>query len=168
LTSASLHLARRGGPPRRGGGQHGQNLVEFALVGPLFLVLILGILEGALYVNARITLDNAAREGARLAAICGDSTTYNGFQSCSDAGAAAVKSNLGILDPKQLGSLTVACSPVAASDCSFQNVQITSTPAGQTVDVSLSYTYNFYLGPFVGAAAPQATMTAHARAISQQ
>ena len=50
-------------------GESGQSLVEFALVLPLLLALLCAIIDfGWLYYN-QITLNNAAREGARYAVI---------------------------------------------------------------------------------------------------
>lgn len=49
--------------------ERGQAMVEFALVLPLLLILLCGIIDfGWLYYN-QITLNNAAREGARYAVI---------------------------------------------------------------------------------------------------
>lgn len=49
--------------------QRGSALVEFALVAPLLLLLIFGSLEFGRVFNAWIVVANAAREGARLAAL---------------------------------------------------------------------------------------------------
>lgn len=55
--------------------EDGQSLVEFALVLPILLLLICAIIDfGWLYYN-QITLNNAAREGARYAVIHYDPTT---------------------------------------------------------------------------------------------
>ena len=47
----------------------GQSLVEFALVLPLFLLLVFGILDLGLAVFSYNSITNAAREGARLAIV---------------------------------------------------------------------------------------------------
>jgi Flp pilus assembly protein TadG len=47
----------------------GQGLVEFALVLPIFLVLVMGIADLGLAVFAYNSVTNAAREGARLAIV---------------------------------------------------------------------------------------------------
>ncbi len=47
----------------------GQALVEFALVAPLLLLLLFAIISLGLYINAQVTLQQAARIGARDAAI---------------------------------------------------------------------------------------------------
>ena len=48
--------------------QRGQSLVEFALVLPMLLLLVLGILEFGWIMKAEIAVSAAAREGARYAA----------------------------------------------------------------------------------------------------
>lgn len=45
----------------------GQGLVEFALILPILLMLLLGIIEGARIIWAYVTVQNAAREAARYA-----------------------------------------------------------------------------------------------------
>jgi Flp pilus assembly protein TadG len=47
----------------------GQNLVEFALLLPLLLLFILGIVEFGVAVFAYSTIANAAREGARVGVV---------------------------------------------------------------------------------------------------
>ena len=55
--------------PRRGTRRRGQALVEFALVIPLFLLLLVSIFDLGRAVFAWNTLSNAAREGARIAIV---------------------------------------------------------------------------------------------------
>ncbi|MFQ3671435.1 MAG: TadE family protein [Verrucomicrobiia bacterium] len=50
-------------------GRRGQAVVEFALVLPVLLVLLLGIIELSWLAKTYITLANSAREGARTAAV---------------------------------------------------------------------------------------------------
>lgn len=47
----------------------GQALVEFSLVLPILIALILGMIEFGWILNGKITLTSAAREGARVAVI---------------------------------------------------------------------------------------------------
>jgi len=73
LSGASSHTftqrADRGFDLRR--GKKGQAVVELALVVPVLLLLLLGIAEfGRLY-GAYLTIEQAAREGARVAALGG-------------------------------------------------------------------------------------------------
>ena len=61
--SAPLPRRRRA---RRG---RGQTLVEFALVLPVFLLLVFGLIDMGRFVYLSSTLSQAAREGARVAAV---------------------------------------------------------------------------------------------------
>ena len=54
---------------RRSGAARGAVAVEFALVLPLLMALLLGIMETALAANRKLTLTHSAREGSRIAAI---------------------------------------------------------------------------------------------------
>jgi Flp pilus assembly protein TadG len=55
----------------RGGGSadRGATVVEFALLLPLLLLIVLGIIDFGRILNAQVTLTQAAREGARLVAL---------------------------------------------------------------------------------------------------
>lgn len=57
--------------PHRGGRQKeaGAALVEFALILPLLLVLLFGIIEAAWAFNQQLEVRHGAREGARLVAV---------------------------------------------------------------------------------------------------
>jgi uncharacterized protein (UPF0333 family) len=55
--------------------QKGQSLVEFALVLPLLVVLLFGIMDFGRVFHAYLTIDHAGREAARAASIGKDDTT---------------------------------------------------------------------------------------------
>ncbi|MDV3429335.1 MAG: pilus assembly protein [Bacillota bacterium] len=55
----------------------GQSLVEFALILPVLILIILGIIEFGWLLNGQITLTNAAREGARTSVVCDSVTAYS-------------------------------------------------------------------------------------------
>lgn len=61
-------------------GSRGQTLVEFALILPVFLLLTLGVVDGARIFTAYIAITNGAREGALYAA---SGTNYNKWCSTS-------------------------------------------------------------------------------------
>ena len=60
---------------RRRHGDRGQSLVEFSLVIPLFLLLLIAVFDLGRGVFAYNTLTNAAREGARMAIVNQDTAT---------------------------------------------------------------------------------------------
>ncbi len=54
---------------RRKKGEKGQALVEFALLVPIFLILMFAIVDFGMGFYSWITVTNSAREGARLGAV---------------------------------------------------------------------------------------------------
>jgi TadE-like protein len=60
---------RRGFRRARGRGASGQSLVEFALVFPIIILLVMAFMEVGRAVFAFNTIANAARQGARVAAV---------------------------------------------------------------------------------------------------
>jgi len=52
---------------RGSGGQRSQSMVEFALVAPLMLILLFGIVDFGRVIYAYVTLNQAVNEGARVA-----------------------------------------------------------------------------------------------------
>jgi Flp pilus assembly protein TadG len=66
-----VRLIRRNQPD----GEKGQNLVEFAMVVPIFLILVFAIVDFGMGFHAWITVTNAAREGARIGAVGADQAT---------------------------------------------------------------------------------------------
>jgi Flp pilus assembly protein TadG len=56
----------------------GQNIVEFALLTPIVILLMVAIIDFGAAMNRRIVLQHAAREGARMAAVSDNYTGANG------------------------------------------------------------------------------------------
>ena len=54
---------------RRARGSIGQSTVEFALVLPLVVLLVLFVVQGGLIVRDQLLVSHAAREAARAAAV---------------------------------------------------------------------------------------------------
>lgn len=54
---------------RTGKREGGQSLVEFALVLPIFLLVLFAIVDFGMAFHAWITVTNSAREGARVGAV---------------------------------------------------------------------------------------------------
>lgn len=49
--------------------EKGQAVVEFAMILPLLLLLIMGIIQFGMMINAFLSIQNAAREGARAGCV---------------------------------------------------------------------------------------------------
>ena len=54
--------------------EKGQSLIEFSIILPLLLLLLMGILEFALMLNSYLSINNSAREGARLGIVDGSNS----------------------------------------------------------------------------------------------
>lgn len=97
---------------KRWQSQRGAAAVEFALVLPLLLVIMLGIIEFGRAYNAQISLTHAARESVRTMAIT------NNWEQSMTAGRSAAPA----LEP---GKMTFMASPTACSANSTVTVTIT-------------------------------------------
>src|SRR5688500_14135698 len=65
---------RRGSGLRSNGLRRGATIVEFALIIPILLTLLLGIMEWAWLARTQLTTANAVREGVRFATVGNTST----------------------------------------------------------------------------------------------
>jgi Flp pilus assembly protein TadG len=108
--------------------RRGATLVEFALVAPLGFLLILGIIVSGIVVTNYIQLTNAARDGARLAAICGSGV------------------NLAAPATTQLPTVSV-CSPsdAATGACAANGKGIGTCQVGKIVEVDMTYDQPLYV-----------------------
>lgn len=114
-------------PPARGrtARDRGSVAVEFALVLPVLLLILFGVIDFGRALNAQIELTGAARDGARLAAL--------GYSN------AAVQARVVAAAPTLSGvTVTVAanCPPGAGPTADAQ------------VDVSYQFSFITPIGPF--------------------
>jgi Flp pilus assembly protein TadG len=84
--------------------ERGAAAVEFALLLPLLLMLVLGTIEFGRAYNAQIILTNAARDGVRVMAIANDPT---GAKTAAKNAAATVSTTIPTTD---ITLSTSACS----------------------------------------------------------
>jgi Flp pilus assembly protein TadG len=89
---------------RRREGRRGQALVEFALVAPILLLLILGLVDFARAWNAYQVITDAAREGARAAVINNATITENEVKTV--VGAALTRASLDPNEPTTVITIT--------------------------------------------------------------
>lgn len=72
-TESTVRRSKRG--PLRGRSR-GQSLVEFSLILPVLVIMVLGIVDFGVGLRSYISLTNAAREGARFAAVGNAAGSY--------------------------------------------------------------------------------------------
>jgi Flp pilus assembly protein TadG len=99
--------------PRIGfrGRHEGQSLVEFAVVLPVFLLILAGILDFGLGLYSQMTVINAAREGARLGVVdAGNVAAIDARVQAMTAGLDKTKLTVNITCERPVGSSFVSCS----------------------------------------------------------
>jgi Flp pilus assembly protein TadG len=126
------------------GRERGQGLVEMALVLPIFLLVLFGIFDvgRAVYVNS--TLSQAAREGARLAAVqagwVGRDTDDDPACNQTTPGARVCPATLGALKANVVDAvnrMTVSVGPLSGVYFSCNEGTIADpAPAGDWTEVS--------------------------------
>ena len=68
---------------RHFGRDEGATLLEFAIMFPIALMLILGIAEGARFVAEKQAITTASREGARFGSMIGEADGLPNYADCS-------------------------------------------------------------------------------------
>jgi Flp pilus assembly protein TadG len=117
---------------RRFGGEHGQSLVETALVFPVLVIMLVGVVEMARVVCASIAVVNAAKAGAQY----GSETGFTAADATGIATAASAEAPM--LTVSTSTSTACACSDGTASTC--QNTDCANSHIEQTVTVNTQAT----------------------------
>jgi Flp pilus assembly protein TadG len=92
--------------------RRGQALVEFALVLPILLLMIFGIVDAGRLIYTYNTVSNAARDGARVAIV---NQSTSGTDTCDTTSATAWPTGCAIVSGLELG-LTAADVSVTYQD----------------------------------------------------
>src|SRR5687768_13274185 len=101
--AADRGSVRRLGPLRASRGESGAALVEFALVLPVFLMLLLGMMTGGLAYSRKLSVAQAAREGARYGATLPITASMPVSAWLPRVGALTISSSDGELQPDRPG-----------------------------------------------------------------
>jgi len=121
--------------------EEGQTAVEFALVAPILIIMLLGIIQFGIAFHDYVTLTDAARAGARKAIVTrlsgGDVTVAQ----------QAVRNAAGSLDQSKLG--------VSVTDPTWNT-------AGSTVTVTATYPYTISI-PLLGITVVNGNLNATAK-----
>ena len=127
--------------PKRERGR-GQALVEFAIVLPVFFLVVAGMFDFGLGIYSDLTLVNAAREGARLGVIDPGNTSAieNRVREMADN-----------LDASKL-DVTVACERYA--DGSSSPCTIPMWLPGDATKVTVDYKYSVFFPVLFGTEIP--------------
>lgn len=107
--------------------QHGQNLIEMAILTPLLLLLLVGVLDFSRVFNQYIVVTNASREGARYASRFPNDT--GGIQQAA-------------IDEAASSGVSLAPSDVAIAP--------SNAAAGTEVRVTVTLAVSTFLGSYIG------------------
>jgi len=122
--------------------QRGQALVEFAIILPVFFLVVAGMFDFGLGIYSDLTLVNAAREGARLGVI--DPGNTSAIES-------RVRAMSGNLDPARL-NVSITCErPSGATFTSCSNPQ---WQPGDATRVVVDYRYSMFFPLLFGTEIP--------------
>jgi len=110
-------LKRLAGRPRK--REDGQSLVEFALVIPIFLLVLFSIVDFGMAFHAWITVTNSAREGARIGSVHAPAATIE--QRVRDTATSLEQADLSV---------------------SVTNADDQGGQSGESVVVDVSYSYS--------------------------
>src|SRR4051794_19537366 len=130
---------------RRIASEQGQTAVEFALVAPFIIVLLLAVIQFAVAFHNYLTLTDAARAGARRAIVA----RFGGGNF--DEAKQAVREAAGSLDQSRLDQP----GAIDVSDASGMT-------AGSLVTVTVKYPYEINI-PLLGMTVSSGTLTAVAK-----
>jgi Flp pilus assembly protein TadG len=106
--------------------ERGAVAVEFAILAPLLIMLLLGIMEFGRAYNVQVSLSNAAREGVRVMAISNDQTAAK----------------------------TAAKNAAVALNPQLTDTNFTFSPASCTSGAQMSVTIKYTLSTLTGIAGP--------------
>jgi Flp pilus assembly protein TadG len=110
----------------------GQSIVEFALVAPLFLIMLFGVIEIGRLVWTHHELTNGTREGARLAMVRGSESSAP-LTSTTPIRDRILETTVGLSS----GSLNVSATGLGGEP-------------GTTVTVTTTYSYEVLVGIIPG------------------
>lgn len=128
-------------------------MVEFALVIPVLLLVVAGIIDMGFMLFNRMTVINASREGARAGVTQVANPTAIPSLAQSAALGAATGLNTGWL------SSTVTCVAHQQATCDFVSGGQPDPMPGDAVSVTVSYDYHSFFAAIFGTTIPLSAST---------
>lgn len=126
----------------------GVSAVEFALIAPILILILVGILDLGRAVNAYVTVGNAAREGSHYLALHPT--------AAPSAIASAVRQRVVPLDPAQV---SVSASYYDGSSFQVWPSSPTPNPSPSYTPVRVTVSYPWSAATFIGLFFPSGTGT---------
>ena len=132
--------------------RRGQSMVEFAMVLPLFLLLLFGLIDGGRLVYINNAVAEAAREGARWGSVQGRASDATGRQSIANY---TVQTMNAVPNP----AVTVTCqrNGVTGSACRTNDVLVVTVRSPVNI-----------ITPFLGAIFGSITVSSTSKVVIHQ
>jgi Flp pilus assembly protein TadG len=129
--------------------QRGAVIVEFALIVPMLLLIVFGIMDFGYMLNRTTIVSNASRDGARTASLDGgyDDICTTVKSELSDSGI-AVPTACNVTTGSTI--IKIDCKNVDNTPCNATSTTYdTLAVSGATAIVTITYTYT-YITPLIG------------------
>jgi len=120
----------------------GQSLVEFALVLPLFVLLIVGVFDLGRAFFAYIAISNAAREGTRVVTFWPGKVTLANINT-------AIQTEIGnstVVDWSNVTSIEIECGNPFATVTT--DAQLKACPSDEPIKITVTYSQDLILSLF--------------------
>jgi Flp pilus assembly protein TadG len=132
--------------PARGRSTRGQSLVEFAVLVPVFLMILLGMLEYGIMFNRHITIEYSTREGARTGAALANGGGARGCAPGQSPNAANVDPQIIAATERVLKASGASVNMSLVSQIRIYKAAADGTPVAGKVN---TWTYSAGAGPVV-------------------
>ena len=132
----------------------GVAIVEFAIVLPLLMILLFGIIEFGFIIYNKAMITNASREGARIGIVYRIDLDNNYLPPDDPAVRPLVETRIN----DYLGNSLIGFDPAAEKTVS---IEVIGTSPGGELKVTVNYPYKFLVLPgFVSTMAPRISLSA--------
>ena len=120
--------------------EEAQSLAEFALILPIFLILVFGIIDFGMGLRAYITVAQATREGARYGVVGNQAGTFTAGGS-GDCDGATTNSIVGKVC-STINGLDLTDIQTVTTDCTATSTTPPCNP-GDPIEVHTEYRYHY-------------------------
>ena len=110
-------------------------VVEFALIAPLLLMIVFGIIDFGWMIDRSNVVNNVARDAARVASL-------DGNRAAIRAVATHELTDIGVTYPGPDATVTITCTTPAGVTCNDSDFDAKAV-AGSAVRVTVSYTHHW-------------------------
>lgn len=129
--------SRRSSSRRSSGDERGAVVVEFALIFPILMLMVFGIVDFGYMIERGNVVNNVTRDAARVASLGG---TYAQVQSTVTTGLA----DYGITAPGPKVNISITCTNPSGASCTGTAASFdANVTSGSSIKVQVTYTHSW-------------------------